>query len=226
MIEPESLIVVTGASRGIGFEFARRYARAGHEVIGICRQESDMTRLTASGITPVCLDLLNLDAIRAFARALPKKKVGLLINNAGINPGNYSLGQIDYGNWQLAFHTNVIAPLQMAEAIVPVMSPGAVLANIGSAQGSMSQNKEGARYLYRATKAALHAITKSLAVDLAPSGILAMALHPGWVRTDMGGAAADIDVETSVSGMCRVIDGSSVSNTGRLYNYDGQVIPW
>lgn len=226
MVNRETLVVVTGASRGLGLEFARQYAAAGHGVIGLLRQPADKGRLAALGIEAECLDLLSREAIGAFARSLGDRKVGLLINNAGVNPGNYPLGEIDYGNWQTAFHTNVIAPLQMAEALFPSMPSGAVIANIGSVQGSISRNDEGTRYLYRATKAALHAITRSLAIDLAPLGLMAIALHPGWVRTDMGGHAADIDARTSVAGMRSVIDGLTAERTGRLYNYDGTEISW
>ena len=225
-MDKDNLIVITGASRGLGFEFARQYSADGYRVLGLCRQEKDRAALQALGAEAACLDMQDHAAIRAFAKDLGSAKIGLLINNAGMNPGHWPLGEIDYGNWQKAFHINVIAPLQCAEALFPLMPQGAAIVNIGSAQGSISRNKDGGRYLYRATKAALHAITKSLAIDLAARGVMAVALHPGWVKTDMGGQAADIDVDTSISGMCKVIAGLNSDASGRLYNYDGAEIPW
>lgn len=218
--------VVTGANRGIGLEFVRQYRAEGWNVIAVCRPlaNADHARELGASIEP--LDVTDLAAVQSLARRLAPLRIDLLVNNAGMNPGNPPLGSLDYGTWQSAFHLNVIAPLQVAEALFPLMSAGAVIANISSRQGSVSCNVEGNRYFYRATKAALNAITRSMAIDLRPRGILTVALHPGWVRTDMGGTLADIEATESVGGMKKVIGNLGLAESGNLINYDGVQIPW
>ncbi|MGY3473513.1 SDR family oxidoreductase [Bradyrhizobium ottawaense] len=223
---PLQTVLVTGANRGLGLEFVRQYREAGWHVIATSRPLDEGVRARDCGAELLQLDVRDEGAIHALAHALEGRKIDLLINNAGYHPGAHQLGELDYSSWQTAFHINVIAPLQIAEAFLPVIPPGGKIVNIGSRQGSMACNREGGRYLYRATKAALHSITRSLAIDLTKRGIIVVALHPGWVKTDMGTDSADIEVEESVSGMREVIADLGQHNTGHLINYDGAVIPW
>lgn len=218
--------VVTGANRGIGLEFIRQYRADGWDTVAICRPSADVEPVVALGSSVERIDITDTAAVRTLADRLPGGGIDLLINNAGINPGSHSLGSIDYEKWQLVFHLNVVAPLQLVESVAPLMSGGAVVASVSSRLGSMQCNVDGGRHLYRAAKAALNAITRSLSVDLRPQGILSVALHPGWVRTDMGGPAADIDVSESVAGMRKVISRLRDDDSGKLINYDGTEIPW
>ncbi|WP_028351605.1 SDR family oxidoreductase [Bradyrhizobium murdochi] len=219
-------VLVTGANRGLGLEFVRQYREAGWLVIATSRRLDEGVRARDCGAELLQLDVRDEEAIRALAHSLEGRKIDLLINNAGYHPGAQQLGKLDYENWQSAFHINVIAPLQLAEALLSIIPPDGKIVNIGSRQGSMACNREGGKYLYRATKAAVHSITRSLAIDLVERGIVVAALHPGWVKTDMGTNNADIEVEESVSGMRKVIADLGPHNTGHLINYDGEVIPW
>ncbi|WP_439360407.1 SDR family oxidoreductase [Bradyrhizobium sp. DASA03007] len=220
-------VLVTGTNRGLGLEFARQYREAGWHVIAASRRPDEAAQARALGAELVQLDVRSEHDVRALAHALEGHQIDLLINNAAYHPGIQQLGQLDYSNWQAAFHVNVIAPLQITEALLPLIPPGSKIANIGSRQGSIACNEEGGgSYLYRATKASLHCITRSLAIDLAPRNILIAALHPGWVKTDIGTTAANLEVGESVSGMRNVIATLGSHNTGRLISYDGEIIPW
>lgn len=219
-------MLVTGGNRGLGLEFVRQYRDEGWNVIAACREPAQAQAARDSGALIEKLDVCDFEAIRALTAKLAGTSVDLLINNAGYHPGFQPLGQLRYENWQTAFHINVIAPLQVAEAFTPLIPAGGKIVNIGSRQGSITCNVEGGRYLYRATKAALHCITRSLAVDLAPRDVAVAALHPGWAKTDMGGATADIEVAESIAGMKKVIAGLGSHNSGCLIDYSGKEIPW
>ncbi|SPP98094.1 SDR family oxidoreductase [Bradyrhizobium vignae] len=219
-------VLVTGANRGLGLEFARQYHEAGWHVIAASRQPDEAAQTRAWSAELLQLDVRSEVDIRSLAHVLKGRQIDLLINNAGYHPGTQQLGQLDYSNWPTAFHVNAIAPLQIAEALLPLIPPGGKIINIGSRLGSIACNEGEGSYAYRATKAALHCITRSLAIDLAPKQILVAALHPGWVKTDMGTSAADIEVGESVSNMRNVIATLGSHNTGLLINYDGEVISW
>ncbi|MHC2440349.1 SDR family oxidoreductase [Bradyrhizobium sp. USDA 4451] len=219
-------VFVTGANRGLGLEFVRQYRQAGWHVIAACRRPKEAFQARDWGAELLELDVQDDRAIRALPQTLRDYKIDLLINNAGYHSGYAPLGSLDYSTWQTAFHINVIAPLQVAEALLPLIPNGAKIVNIGSRRGSNGCNLDGGVYLYRATKAALHSITRSMAMDLATRDIVVVALHPGWVKTDMGTSGAEIDVEESVSGMRNVIANLASHNTGRLFNYDGSELPW
>lgn len=219
------IMLVTGANRGLGLEFVRQYRADGWDVIAACRRVHEGAAAQALGARVEPLDVADHGAIAALARRLEGQALDVLINNAGLHPGTQALGHLDYSKWLQAFQINTIAPLQMAEAFFPLMPRGGKIINIGSRQGSIACN-EGGRYQYRATKAALNSITRGLSIDLAPKGIFVAALHPGWVKTDMGGASAEIDPIESIAGMRAVIAGLGAHNTGQLIQYDGQVIPW
>jgi NAD(P)-dependent dehydrogenase (short-subunit alcohol dehydrogenase family) len=143
--------------------------------------------------------------------------------------GYSGFGKSNFAQWDGIFRLNAFAPLKMAEAFVShvARSEQKKIVNIGTIMASVGRNSLGGFYAYRASKAALNAITVSLAVDLGRKhGIIASVLHPGWVRTDMGGARADIDAPTSVSGMRRVIAGLDRDKAGRFWAYDGAELPW
>jgi NAD(P)-dependent dehydrogenase (short-subunit alcohol dehydrogenase family) len=154
----------------------------------------------------------------------------VLINNAGIYPGGNkeNFGSIDYEAWGKAFQVNTMAPLKMAESFVENVAKSSEkkIVNITSKMGSIDDNTSGGYYLYRSSKTALNMVIKSLSQDLAPRGITAVVLHPGWVQTDMGGSNAPTPPERSVAGMRRVIEGLSLKDSGKFYDFNGQEILW
>lgn len=215
---------ITGASRGIGREFVRQYCAAGWRVIASCRDPE------GSGLEGevLPLDVADPGSVLALKDALAGETIDLLINNAGISgPRDYSVGSIPYDAWEQVFRTNTLGPLRVAEALLePVArSERRLMVFLTSDLGSIGQGG-GGYYLYGSSKAALNKAVKSLSVDLRPQRVGCLLFHPGWVRTDMGGASASVSVETSVGGMVNVIDRWKPADTGTLMDYTGRTIPW
>lgn len=224
-------MLITGANRGLGLEYTRQYINDGWRVIATCRDPGAATELAAidGDIEIHALDVTDHGQIQALAKTLRKETIDLLLNNAGIyGPRPSKLGGIDYNAWEDVMRINVMSPLKVCESFRSHVADSDLkkIAIMSSKMGSMGDNDSGASYIYRSSKAALNAAMKSLAVDLAPRGISVVILHPGWVRTDMGGPSGLIDAPESVSGLRRVIEGLSLETTGRFYNYDGSEIPW
>lgn len=153
--------------------------------------------------------------------------IDVFINNAGVM-GPTKLDTIDDAAAMVnALAVNTVAPIVMAKAVLPLvaMAKGKMVA-LSSKMGSIADNASGGFIAYRATKAGLNAAWRSLAIEVAPQDVVAATLHPGWVQTDMGGAAAPLKVGESVAGMRAVIDGLTPDKAGGFYNYDGATIPW
>jgi len=220
---------ITGANRGIGLEFVRQYAAAGWRVHAACRDAALATALDSieGDVTVHALDVADDSQIEALARNLKDKPIDLLINNAGILDDD-RFGQTDTATWLRAFRVNCIAPLHLLERLAPNLERGKLKRAVAltSRMGSITDNGSGGDYIYRSSKAALNAAMKSAAIDLRSRGIVVAVLHPGWVKTDMGGPHAAVDVRTSVSGLRSVIDSLSLKETGRFFSYDGKELPW
>jgi NAD(P)-dependent dehydrogenase (short-subunit alcohol dehydrogenase family) len=229
-------MLITGANRGIGLELCRQYTQAGWRVLACCRQpgKSDALKQLAAQhaklISIHALDVADTAQIESLARTLSSESIDLLINNAGIYPksDNGGFGHTDYAEWMSAFNINAMAPLKMAESFVAQVarSETRTIATITSLMGSIADNGSGGSYLYRSSKAAANMVVKSLAIDLKAQGITAVALNPGWVKTDMGGPNAMIPVEQSVTGLRQVISRLTPSDSGKFFDYDGQMLPW
>jgi NAD(P)-dependent dehydrogenase (short-subunit alcohol dehydrogenase family) len=231
-------VLITGASRGLGFEFTRQYAADGWRVLALARAAGPelSAAIAASGgaITHHALDVEHLDAIRALAETLRGTAIDVLINNAGAigtagrGSGSSRFGATDYNAWSLALKVNVQAPLAMAEAFVEHVAASAQkkIATLSSLMGSVSANRLGGFYAYRSSKAGVNAVVKSMALDLARRGIVCLALHPGWARTDMGGPQAELAPEKSVAGLRRVIAEAGAAQSGHFLQYDGAELPW
>jgi NAD(P)-dependent dehydrogenase (short-subunit alcohol dehydrogenase family) len=229
-------VLITGASRGLGLEFARQYAAEGWEVLACARAPERAEGLQALAVPSSgrvalqALDVTDFGAIDELARRLRDAPIDVLINNAGTmgSPGG-AFGSSDFADWGNTFRLNAFAPMKMAEAFAPHVARSAQkkIVSISTIMASMARNNMGGFYAYRASKAALNAIMVSLAIDLGRRhGIVAASLHPGWVRTDMGGPRAEIDPRTSVEGMRRVIAGLAREQAGRFWGYDGSELPW
>lgn len=229
-------LLITGANRGIGLEFCRQYAADGWRVLACCREPGKadaLDRLAARYPDLVqlhALDVTDHAQIGQLARTLADEAIDLLINNAGVYPASdkRGFGHTDYAEWMAAFTINTMAPLKMAEAFVGQVARSrlSLIVTLTSQMGSIDDNGSGGSYLYRSSKAAANMVVKSLSVDLLEKGITAVAFHPGWVKTDMGGPDAMIPVEQSVADMRKVIAGLTPADTGRFIGYDGRVIPW
>ena len=227
-------ILVTGANRGLGNEFVEQYLNEGNDVIATYRNENSSMDLIEMGNERSNLKLLQLDvssnkSLNSFAENLGDSPIDIFINNAGVyGPRNSSFGNVDEENWIPAIKINAIAPILLTQLIIKNIRLGAdkKLIYITSKMGSIDDNKGGGAYVYRSSKTALNAVVKSLSVDLENEAMTVALIHPGWVKTDMGGPNALIDKDTSVKGMTEVISNLDISSTGNFYNYDGSIIPW
>jgi NAD(P)-dependent dehydrogenase (short-subunit alcohol dehydrogenase family) len=218
-------ILITGANRGIGLELARQYDAEGYEVIRAMRGVDKADPLFG---TTVALDVTDDESVAKMAAGLGDKPIDLLIANAGIiGPERQSSTDMDFPGFLHTLDANVLGPLRVIQALLPNLrgAPGARVAVVSSRMGSMALTHSGS-VAYRASKAAVNKVVQCLATDLAGEGIAVASLHPGWVRTDMGGQGADIDVTTSASGIRRVLDGLSTGNSGKFWAYDGEELAW
>lgn len=232
-----STLLITGANRGLGLEFAQRYHADGWRILALCRHHSDELRaIEAKGNAQVLLgDLSDGACLQEFAAALSAERIDLLINNAGVmqdssvqrsNVEQQSLLDFDRDEWRNVFEINVFTPIQVISLFKQHLSEGSKVVTITSRMGSISDNTSGRWFAYRASKAAVNSLMKSVALSLKDRGIPALALHPGWVQTDMGGANANMDTETSVKGMMKVIDSLTMEGSGDFLAYDGSVLPY
>ncbi len=223
-------VLITGANRGIGLAMARAYAADGWRVLATCRDPDGARELQtlAGDVALHRLDVTEQDQIAALA-AYATSPIDILINNAGMyGPRHPALGDLDAAAWAEVLRVNTIAPIKVAEAFAAHVadSEHKTMAFLSSRMGSIGENTSGGTMIYRSSKAALNAVVKSLAIDLAPRGVKAIVLHPGWVKTDMGGAGASITPEDSVAGLRRVIDGVAADMSGRFWSYDDAEIAW
>ncbi|GKS70363.1 NAD(P)-dependent dehydrogenase, short-chain alcohol dehydrogenase family [Nitrosomonas sp. PY1] len=229
-------VLVTGANRGIGLEFVRQYAQDGWHVIACCRNPTTATKLHyLNGQFPqylkvYALNMIDLAQIEQLSETLSTEAIDLLINNAGVYSSEHgdAFGATDYAAWQYVFQVNSMAPLKMAEAFIQQIARSELktIVTITSKMGSIADNRGGGSYIYRASKAAVNVVMKSLSIDLGVQQIKAVLLHPGWVKTDMGGANALISVEQSVTGMRDVIRNLTLQDSGKFYGFDGKIVPW
>jgi NAD(P)-dependent dehydrogenase (short-subunit alcohol dehydrogenase family) len=225
-------VLITGANRGIGLEFAKQYAIAGWNVLACCREPQSASALQSianvnKNVRIYALDVADLAHIDALALQLKDESIDVLINNAGVYPPS-SFGDTNYDGWAEAFKVNAMAPLKMAGAFVQHITRGQLkkVATLSSKMGSIDDNTSGESYIYRTSKTAVNMVMKSLSIDLKPYGISVVTLHPGWVQTDMGGSSALISTKTSVTGLREVIEKLNIDNSGRFVAFDGKEIAW
>jgi NAD(P)-dependent dehydrogenase (short-subunit alcohol dehydrogenase family) len=220
-------VLVTGTNRGIGLEFVRQFAADGWRVLAGCRRpdKADALKEVSGDITIHPIDVARPDHIRDWAHRLRGQPIDILINNAGHGGDDEAA---DPELWAQVMRINVVGPFEMARSFRSHLDAGErkMIVNLTSRMGSIGDNREGGSYVYRSSKAALNAAMHSLAIDLKDKGVTVLLFHPGWVKTDMGGPDAMIDVETSVSGMRRKIEAAKLEDSGRFFNYDGKEIPW
>ncbi|PSV38063.1 SDR family oxidoreductase [Photobacterium sp. GB-210] len=225
-------VLITGANRGIGLGLVKQYLSQGwlvHATSRTLETAVDLQDLASHNADLIIhsLDVTNYEQLDQLATRLPS--LDLVINNAGYyGPKGYGFGQTDIEEWRRVFEINTIAPLKLIESLYPLLKNGTTkkIACMSSKVGSMAENTSGGGYIYRSSKAALNSVVKSLSNDLRDEGFTVIALHPGWVQTEMGGPNALIDIETSAKGLFEVIEQSSPSCSGAFINYDGKRIAW
>jgi len=228
-------VVVTGANRGLGLEFARQYAAAGWQVIATCRAPDAATELqklaaeSGGRVRVLGMNVTDPKSVRSAAAALKGEAIDLLLNNAGVGgPPGQQLGNLDYDAWARVLDTNTLGPMRVVEALRENVAQSKLkrIVTITSAMGSIEDNASGGRYAYRSSKAAVNMVMKSLSIDLAPRGITCVVVHPGWVRTDMGGPDGKITPAESVRALRSLIDAIKPEDSGKFFNYDGKPYPW
>ena len=224
-------VLITGANRGLGLEFTRQYAADGWRVFAACRDPAGARDLAAveGDVFAETLDVDDGPQVAALANKLSGQPIDVLINNAGIyGPKDVTRDTVDYDAWGQVFRTNTMSPLAVSAAFAANVAQGGQkkIITLSSIMGSIAENDSSGAFIYRSSKAAVNAVMKSLAGDLKSEGITVAVLHPGWVRTDMGGPDAAIEAPESVTGMRAVIAGLKESDSGRFLNYDGTEIPW
>ena len=227
-------VLVTGANRGLGLEFVRQYAADGAKIIACARRPGEAKELRdiAAGVDGRIaiheLDVASDASVANLAREVAGQPIDILINNAGAYGGTHQrLGDIDYEGWLRTLSTNTLGPVRLTEALRPNLVKGREkkVVAITSGMGSTAQH-DGAALIYRSSKAALNNAMKGLAIALKTDRISVAILHPGWVRTDMGGANATLSTEASISGLRKIVTSLTLSDSGRFLNHDGSEIPW
>lgn len=230
-------IVLTGASRGLGLEFTRWWLAAGHHVFALARSASTskgLAKLAADhGKALHLLDMTVADeksvaAAGAHIRAT-WDAVDMLLNNAGIyEHKDDSLDDLDLDDCLEAIKVNTLGPIRMARTLRPLLRKGHQprIVNMTSLMGSITDNTSGGSWGYRLSKAALNMASRNMAHELTPDGIVAVVIHPGWVRTDMGGAAAPLTIEEAVASMARTMDNFTMAQAGGFYDRNGEPMPW
>lgn len=221
-------IFITGGGRGIGLELTKAYLAAGHRILLGVRKPEDVRipGLASDSILP--LDVRDAASVARLREWLIGVSIDVLINNAGIiGPQRQSALDTDFDGFLETLEVNTLGPLRVTQALLGNLraAGSAKVAVISSRMGALSRLKSD-RVAYRASKAAVNKLVQCLAIDLAPEGVALAAIHPGWVRTEMGGGEADIDPATSAAGILKVIEALDVSRTGKFWNYDGEELDW
>jgi NAD(P)-dependent dehydrogenase (short-subunit alcohol dehydrogenase family) len=217
---PTALVI--GASRGLGLGLVRELIGRGWNVTGTVRSAADRLAVEATGATAAIADVTDPTSIAA----LPATALDLLFINAGVSgPAHGDAAQATADEVGALFLTNALAPVAAARTLLDRVTPDGVVAFMTSRMGSVADNNRGDMELYRASKAALNSLTRSLVAKL-DRPLTVLSLHPGWVRTDMGGASADLDIETSVRGLVDVILARRGTPGSAFLDYSGAELPW
>jgi NAD(P)-dependent dehydrogenase (short-subunit alcohol dehydrogenase family) len=219
--------VVTGANRGLGLEFVKQLVARGDSVEAGARSPDEAPALKALAaahpgkVRVHTCDVESDASVRAFASALDGEAVDVVLNNAGVYGKMQSLEELDLDDVTRTFNINSLGPIRVTRALLPHLRRGGSrkVAHVASVMGSIVENQTGGAYGYRMSKAALNMAARSMAIDLRPEGFLCVALHPGWVKTDMGGPEAPIEVQESVAGMISVIDGLTLEQSGGFIDF-------
>ena len=217
-------VLITGANRGLGLEFARQYAADGWDVIATARDIDAASDLKATGAEVLPLETTDPASLDALQTTLGDRAIDVLIANAGVLGPN----QFDRDGWADTLLANVIAPTDLVMRLKPnvLASQQRKMIALSSTLGSIAGNDSGGIIAYRSSKAALNAAWRSLSIDWKDTGLTLAMIHPGWVKTDMGGPGAQIDPDTSITGFRKVIAGLTTADSGAFLDYQGNRLEW
>jgi NAD(P)-dependent dehydrogenase (short-subunit alcohol dehydrogenase family) len=229
IFDPSSTILITGANRGIGLEFVRQYAEIGCKIIACCRNSLfiDAVQALDVAVEIELLDVASSTSIESLGDRLSGRAIDLVINNAAVRGHIGGLADIDADDFLATMQVNVLAPLLLTRALLPALSSGRgrTVAMISSRAGSITEgHDDDGDYAYRCSKSALNMATAKLAYEFRTLNFFA--LHPGWVKTDMGGPDAEISASESVAGMRRVLSTLKPGDSGAFLAYNGSTIAW
>ena len=219
-------VFIVGASRGIGLEFVRQYRQAGDAVTATARGAEGLALIEALGAQALTLDVADARSAASLATALSDRAFDVVVHNAGVyGPRTQGLQAPTAEEFDSVMHTNLLGAMRVLAQLPAVLAPGAKLAVISSRMGSMGLRGSTSGWLYRASKAALNSVMKDASITLAGQAVC-VAFHPGWVRTDMGGTGADLEVARSVADMRRTLAALTAVDNGGFFNHDGQHLAW
>ena len=225
-LTPQPHVLIVGASRGIGLELARQYLADGALVTATARDDAGAQRLRELGARVIKLDVTSAPSVAALAWQLDGSHFSTVIVNAGVyGPKLRTLDAPTDTDFDQVMHTNVLGPMRVVPQLLDLLAPQARLAVMSSRMGSIGSRTANSGWLYRASKAALNSVLKDLSLALTDRAVC-VALHPGWVRTDMGGPEADLPVETSARMLRGTLAGLTPADNGRFFDHDGTPIPW
>jgi NAD(P)-dependent dehydrogenase (short-subunit alcohol dehydrogenase family) len=219
-------ILLIGASRGIGLELVRQYRAAGSAVTATARSAEGLAQIEALGARALRVDVASATQASTLAWNIDGERYDTVIYNAGVyGPRSSGLEPPTQAEFDAVMHTNVLGAMRVLPQVAEGLAPGARVAMISSRMGSMGLRTDAGGWLYRASKAALNSVLKDLSITLQGRAIC-VALHPGWVRTDMGGAGADLDVSTSAQSLRRTLASLKSVDNGGFFNHDGAPLAW
>lgn len=232
-LEPQT-IFITGANRGIGLGFVKEYLKNGDRVIATCRHPEAALELNklrnnySDQLIIERLDVTNANDFDKLAAKYHNSRLDILINNAGIYPENHSRDGIKETNATLvlkAFEVNALGAYHAIQKLFPLLlnSPHARIINLSSQMGALT-SADGFGYAYRMSKVALNMLTKCFAIE--NSKIITISLRPGWVKTEMGGTLANIEIQESVKQMIKIIANLDINDSGKFLDYQGNVNEW
>ena len=227
-------VLITGANRGIGLALTHACLRRDDQVIACCRDPYNARALHQLSEIYPNLSIHQLDVSRGedylhLKHAIGDQVIDLLVANAGVlGPQLQGFGQVDYHAWAEVFAINSMAPLRLVEHFFDNLkdSERRTLVCISSVMGSIELNQEGGSYLYRSSKAALNAVVKSLSIDLAGDGVHVLAVHPGWVKTQMGGEGAVVEADECAVTLLETLERQPAGTSGQFLSYDGKPLTW
>ncbi len=224
--------LITGANRGIGLELTQQLLDSGRRVIATCRNPASAAELLASSsngaLRVLPLDVSDAGSVSELAGRLADEVIDVLVNNAGILGGDHqSVDDMDYAAWLEAFQVNAMAPFRIATSLRRnlILAERPRIVTLSSQMGALALEDRGF-IAYRSSKAAVNKVMQVLALEFADDGIIVCPVHPGWVRTDMGGPHADISTKESAAGLIALIDSLQPDQTGRFWTWDGREHPW
>ncbi|KAL3268416.1 hypothetical protein HHI36_007529 [Cryptolaemus montrouzieri] len=243
-------ILITGANRGLGLGLVKQLAKdvkSPKYIIGTCRniekaKDLQEVRTQHSNVHILELDIRNTDSFPHFTEEVKNilcvDGLNVLFNNAGCASKSTRINLVKTEQFTEVFQTNLIGPVMLTKALLPLLkkaasnSPkqycieGGAIINMSSILGSITLNDIGGMYPYRCSKAALNMATKTLSIDLKSDGILVTSIHPGWVKTDLGGQGAPMQVNDSISQIIDLMKNLNESHNGGFYQYDGKKLEW